>query len=176
LSRFSNHGHSDFIRWLGRRENAVTVSPGMVDSGPVECCELAASYGTGSQRGDKQPSLTSGTGLRSDNQGPSSGDSGASVMVCAGVETGSLPPEPSGNQGALIKLSSLDSLGSVARTRKSRLLGTRVRVNGRVAKAILDPGCEAEVVISSQFAAQCGSVTKVSDLSVELPDGTRLST
>jgi len=105
---------------------------------------------------------------------------GASVdQVGAGSPVGSFPSQTTGSQGALIRLSRLGSPEAVARAgvelSQSTLLGAEVRVNGHVLKALLDPGCEAEVVLSSRLASKIGVRCEARGLRVELPDGTLLA-
>jgi hypothetical protein len=48
-------------------------------------------------------------------------------------------------------------------------------VNGNQARALLDPGCEAELVLSTSFATSCGIHSHVyEDILVEFPDGTKV--
>jgi hypothetical protein len=84
--------------------------------------------------------------------------------------------------GALIKLTNL-GVKSQFRNKKSRagkkssrqLLGTEVQVNGNQVRALLDPGCEAELVLSTSFATSCGIHSYVDeDIQVEFPDGTKV--
>ena len=86
------------------------------------------------------------------------------------------------NKGALIKLTNLGSTSNF-RKRQSRagkkssrqLLGTDVQINGHSACGLLDPGCEAELVLSAQFAAKCGIESKPDEQNlVEFADGTQV--
>jgi hypothetical protein len=48
-------------------------------------------------------------------------------------------------------------------------------VNGNQARALVDPGCEAELVLSTSFATSCGKHSHVDeDILVEFPDGTKV--
>jgi Retroviral aspartyl protease len=48
-------------------------------------------------------------------------------------------------------------------------------VNGNLARALLDPGCEAELVLSTSFATSYGIHSHVDeDILVEFPDGTKV--
>jgi hypothetical protein len=48
-------------------------------------------------------------------------------------------------------------------------------VNGNQARAVLDPGCEAELVLSTSFATSCGIHFHVDeDILVKFPDGTKV--
>jgi hypothetical protein len=48
-------------------------------------------------------------------------------------------------------------------------------MNGNQARALLDPGCEAELVLSTSFAISCGIHSHVDeDILVEFPDGTKV--
>jgi Retroviral aspartyl protease len=86
------------------------------------------------------------------------------------------------DRGALIKLTNLGTT-SQFRNRKRRagkkssrkLLGTEVQVNGNQTRALLDPGCEAELVFSTSFTTSCGIHSHVDeDILVEFPDGTKV--
>jgi hypothetical protein len=47
-------------------------------------------------------------------------------------------------------------------------------VNGNHARALLDPGCEAELFLPTSFATSCGIHSHVDeDILVEFPDGTK---
>jgi hypothetical protein len=88
----------------------------------------------------------------------------AVVQSETGTELGSSDPtvlcEKSG-RGALIKLTNIGTT-SQFRNKKCRagkkssrqLLGTEVQVNGNQARDLLDPGCEADLVLSPQFRHQ----------------------
>jgi uncharacterized cupredoxin-like copper-binding protein len=86
------------------------------------------------------------------------------------------------NKGALIKLTNLGSTSNF-RKRQNRagkkssrqLLGTDMKINGHSARALLDPGCEAELVLSAQFAAKYGIESKPDEQNlVEFADGTQV--
>jgi hypothetical protein len=48
-------------------------------------------------------------------------------------------------------------------------------VSGNQARALLDPGCAAELVLSTSFATSCGIQSHVDeDILVEFPDGTKV--
>jgi hypothetical protein len=48
-------------------------------------------------------------------------------------------------------------------------------VNGNQARALLEPGCKAELVLSTGFATSCGIHSHVDeDILVEFPDGTKV--
>jgi hypothetical protein len=50
-----------------------------------------------------------------------------------------------------------------------------VQVDGFEARALLDPGCEAELVLSNSFATQCGMHSQADrETLVEFADGTRV--
>jgi hypothetical protein len=112
---------------------------------------------------------------------------GANLSVQSGDGTdlrSSASEERNGNtnKGALIKLTNLGSTSNF-RKRQSRagkkssrqLLGTRVQINEHGACALLDPGCEAELVLSAQFAAKCGIESKPDEQNiVEFADGTQV--
>jgi hypothetical protein len=50
-----------------------------------------------------------------------------------------------------------------------------VKVNGNQARALIDPGCEAELVLSTSFATSCGIYSHVDEeILVEFPDGTKV--
>jgi hypothetical protein len=109
----------------------------------------------------------------------------AVVQWETGTELGSSDPavksEKSG-RGALIKLTNLGATSQFRNKKlragkKSRrqLLGTEVQVNGNKARALLDSGCEAELVLSTIFATSCGIHSHVDEyILVEFPDGTKL--
>jgi hypothetical protein len=68
-------------------------------------------------------------------------------------------------------------LSSGIKSKKSsrQLLGTEVQVNGNTARYLLDLGCEAELVLSASFTANCGIHSHVDeDILVEFPDGTKV--
>jgi hypothetical protein len=91
----------------------------------------------------------------------------------AGTELGSSDPPKiveKSDRGALIKLTNLDAtsqfrkISGRAGSKSSRqLLGTDVQVDGFEARALLDPGCEAELVLSNSFTTQCGMHSKVDE-------------
>jgi hypothetical protein len=72
------------------------------------------------------------------------------------------------DRGALIKQT---NLGATSQFRKKscragrkfsrQLFGTDVRVDGFEARRLLDPGCEAELVLSNSFSTQCGMHSQV---------------
>jgi hypothetical protein len=109
----------------------------------------------------------------------------AVVQSETGTEMGSSYPAVKGeksDRGALIKLTTLGAT-SQFRNKKRRagkkpsrqLLGTDVQVNGNQARAFLDPGCEAELVLSTSFSTSCGIHSHVDeDILVEFPDGTKV--
>jgi hypothetical protein len=108
-----------------------------------------------------------------------------SVQSGEGIRLGSSDPVVENGMtdgGALIKLTNLDSNshlrkdGSRAGKKSSReLLGTEVQVNEQSACALLDPGCEAELILSAKFATRCGIDTKPDGIhKVELADGTQI--
>jgi Aspartyl protease len=50
-----------------------------------------------------------------------------------------------------------------------------VQVDGYKARALLDPGCEAELVLSTSFATHCGMNSQVDEETlVEFADGNRV--
>jgi hypothetical protein len=79
-----------------------------------------------------------------------------------GTELGSSNPPKiveKSDRGALIKLTNLGATspfrkksGRAGRKASRQLLGTDVQVDGFEARALLDPGCEAELVLSNSFA------------------------
>jgi hypothetical protein len=109
----------------------------------------------------------------------------AVVQSEKGTELGSSDPAVKGeksDRGALIKLTNLGAT-SQFRNKKRRagkkssrqLLGTEVQVNVNQARALLDPGCEAELVLSTSFATGCGIQSHVDeDILVEFPDGMKV--
>jgi hypothetical protein len=124
--------------------------------GEEPCCERCAVRTAGSET-DVQRCIPSVDGNKI----------GAVSVVqseTAGTELGSSDPadkcEKSG-RGALIKLTNLEATYQFrnkkrrAGKRSSRqFLGTEVQVNGNQARALLDPGCEAELVFVDQFLHQ----------------------
>jgi gag-polyprotein putative aspartyl protease len=102
-----------------------------------------------------------------------------------GTELGSSDPTVvvgKSDRGALIKLTNLgetshfrNKYGRAGKKSSRQLLGTDVQVDGYKARALLDPGCEAELVLSTSFATQCGMHSKVDEETlVEFADGTRV--
>jgi hypothetical protein len=85
-------------------------------------------------------------------------------------------------KGALIKLTNLgatsqfrNKYGRAGKKSSRQLLGTYVQVDGYKARALLDPGCEAELVPSTSFETQCGMHSQVDEETlVEFADGTRV--
>jgi hypothetical protein len=102
-----------------------------------------------------------------------------------GTEVGSSDPAVKcgkSDRGALIKLTNLRAT-SQFRNKKRRagkkssrkFLGIEVQKNGNQARALLDPGCEAELFLSTSFATSCGIHSHVDeDILVEFPDGTKV--
>jgi hypothetical protein len=79
----------------------------------------------------------------------------------------SSPPKIQGksDRGALIKLTNLGATspfrkksGRAGRKSSRQLPGTDVQVDGFEARALLDPGCEAELVLSNSFATRVGCI------------------
>jgi hypothetical protein len=109
----------------------------------------------------------------------------AVVQSETGTELGSLDPavkSEKSERGALIKLINL-GVTSQFQNKKRRadkkssrqLLGTEVQVNGNQARALLDPGCEAELVLSTSFTTSCGIHSHMDeDILVEFPDVTKV--
>jgi hypothetical protein len=109
----------------------------------------------------------------------------AVVQRETGTELGSTDPAVKGEKsdmGALIKLTNLVAT-SQFRNKKRRagkkssrqLLGTEVQVNGNQARAFLDPGCEAELVLSTSFVSSFGIHSHVDEeILVEFPNGTKV--
>jgi hypothetical protein len=109
----------------------------------------------------------------------------AVVQSETGTELGSSDPAvkcEKSDRGALIKLINLGAT-SQFRNKKCRagkksrrqLLGAEVQVNGNQARALLDPGCRAELVLSTSFATSCGIHSHVDeDILVEFTDGTKV--
>jgi hypothetical protein len=111
----------------------------------------------------------------------------ANDAVCgeAGTELGSSYPPikvEKSDRGALIKLTNLGATsrfrqksGQAGRKSSRKLLGTDVQVDGFEARALIHPGCEAELVLSNSFATQCGMHSHVDEETlVEFADGTRV--
>jgi Aspartyl protease len=103
----------------------------------------------------------------------------------AGTELGSSDPPKiveKSDMGALINLTNLGATsqfrkksGRACRKSSRQLLGTDVQVDGLEARALLDPGCEAELVLSNSFATQCGMHFQVDEETlVEFAYGTRV--
>jgi hypothetical protein len=129
----------------------------------------------------------SGTGVK--RRVPSvNGDKIGAVAVVqseTGTELGSSDPAvkcEKSDRGALIKLKNLGTTYQF-RNKKRRhgkkssrqLLGTEVQVNGNQARALLDPGCEAILVLSTSFATSCGIHSYVDEeIKVEFPDRTKV--
>jgi Aspartyl protease len=110
----------------------------------------------------------SGTGVQRGIP-PVDGDKIGAVAVVqseTGTQMGSSDPAVKGEKsgrGALIKLTYLGATSQFqnkkhrAGKKSSRqLLGTEVQVNGNWARALLDSGCEEELVLSTSFATSCG--------------------
>jgi hypothetical protein len=90
----------------------------------------------------------------------------------AGTELGSSDPTvvEKPDRGALIKLTNLgtasqfrNKYGRAGKKSSRQLLGTDVQVDGYKARALLYPGCEAELVLSTSFVTQCGMHSQVDD-------------
>jgi hypothetical protein len=48
-------------------------------------------------------------------------------------------------------------------------------VNGKQTRAVLDPGCESELFLSTRFATSCGIHSNEDDeIQVEFPNGTKV--
>jgi hypothetical protein len=85
------------------------------------------------------------------------------------------------DSGALVKLIYLGATsqfrnknGRAGKKSSGQLLGANVQVDGYKARALLDPGCEAELVLSTSFAAQCGMHSQVDEETFfEFADATR---
>jgi hypothetical protein len=103
----------------------------------------------------------------------------------AGTELGSSDPPKiveKSDRGALIKLTNLGATsqfrqksGRAGKKSSRKLLGMDVQVDGFEARALLDPGCEAKLVLSNSFATQCGMHSYVDEETlVEFADGTRV--
>jgi hypothetical protein len=102
-----------------------------------------------------------------------------------GTELGSSDPKPiveNSDRGAVIKLTNLGATtqfrkksGQAGRKSSRQFFGTNLQVDGFEARALLDPGCEAELVLSNSFATQCGMHSQVDEETlVEFADGTRV--
>jgi hypothetical protein len=103
----------------------------------------------------------------------------------AGTELGSsYPPKivERPDRGSLIKLMNFGATsqsrkksGRAGRKSSRQLLGTDVQVDGFEARALLDPGFEAELVLSNSFVAQCEKNSQVDEETlVEFSHGTRV--
>jgi hypothetical protein len=103
----------------------------------------------------------------------------------SGAELGSSDPTvvvEKSDRGALIKLTNLGAIsqfrnkhGRAGKKSSRQLLGTVVQVDGYKARAFLDPWCEAELVLSTSFATQCGMHSQVDEETlVEFADDTRV--
>jgi hypothetical protein len=103
----------------------------------------------------------------------------------AGAELGSSDPTvvvEKSDRGALIKLTNIGSIfqfrnkyDRAGKKSSRQLLGTDVQVDGYKARALLDPGCEAELVLSTSFATQCGMHSPMDEETlVAFADGTRV--
>jgi hypothetical protein len=103
----------------------------------------------------------------------------------AGAELGSSDPTvvvEKSDRGALINLTNLgatshfrNKYGRAGKKSSRQLLGTDVQVDGYKERALLDPGCEAELVLSTSFATQHGMHSQVDEETlVEFTDGTRV--
>jgi hypothetical protein len=109
----------------------------------------------------------------------------AVVQSETGTELGSSDPAvkcEKSDRGALIKLKNLGATYQF-RNKKRRhgkkssrqLLGPEEQMNGNQARALLDPGCEVELVLSTSFATSCGIHYYVDEeIIVEFPDGTKV--
>ena len=142
------------------------------EPGGDRCADLTAGSETGARR-DIPSSVVELEGARD------------AVPWEAGAELGSSDPTvvvEKSDRGALIKLTSLgatsqfrNKYGRAGRKSSRQLLGTDVQVEGYKARALLDPGCEAELVLSTSFATQCGMHSQVDEETlVEFADGTRV--
>jgi hypothetical protein len=139
--------------------------------------------------GDRGAEVTAGieTGARRNIPSMVVNFEGASnaVPLEAGAELGSSDPTvvvEKSDRGALIKLTNLgatsqfrNKYGRAGKKSSGQLLGTDLQVVGYKARALLDPGCEAELVLSTSFATQCGMHSQVDEETlVEFADGTRV--
>jgi Aspartyl protease len=109
----------------------------------------------------------------------------AFVQSETGTDLGSSDPavkSEKSDRGALIKITNLGATSQL-RNKKRRagkkssrqLLGTEVQVNGNKARDLLDPGCEAELVLSTNFATSCGMNSHVDEgILVTFHDGTKV--
>jgi hypothetical protein len=74
-----------------------------------------------------------------------------------------------------VRLQFRNKYGRAGKKSSRQLLGTYVQVDGYKARALLDPGCEAELVLSTSFATQCGMSSQVDEETlVEFAEGTRV--
>ena len=142
------------------------------EPGGDRCANLTAGSETGAQR--DIPSIVA------DLEGARDAVPGE-----AGTVLGSSDPTifvEKSDRGALIKLTNLGATsqfrnkhGRAGRKSSRQLLGTDVQVDGYKARALLDPGCEAELVLSTSFATQCGMHSHADEETlVEFADGTRV--
>jgi hypothetical protein len=129
------------------------------------------------QGGDRCAEVTAGSEIGARRDIPSIGvDLEASrddVPWEVGAELGSSSQTEiveKSDRGALIKLI---NLGATSQFRKKygragkksnwQLLGTDVQVEGFKARALLDPGCKAELELSTSFSTQCGMHSQVDE-------------
>ena len=139
--------------------------------------------------GERCTVLTAGSETDVQRCVPSVVDEKIGAVVVAqsgtGTELGSSDPAvkcEKSDRGALIKLTNLGATsqfrkksGRAGRKSSRQLLGTDVQVDGYKARALLDPGCEAELVLSTSFATQCGMHSHADEETlVEFADGTRV--
>jgi hypothetical protein len=130
------------------------------EPGGNRCAELTAGSETGARR--DIPSMVA------DFEGAKDADPWE-----AGTELGSSDPTiviEKSNRGALINLTNLgatsqfrNKYGRAGKKFSRQLLGTDVQVDGYKARALLDPGFEAELVLSTSFATQCGMHSQVDE-------------
>jgi Aspartyl protease len=141
-------------------------------SGRDRCADLTAGSKTGARR-DVPSILVDIEGAKDAVPGEACAELGSSdpTVVCE-----------KSDRGALIKLTNLgatsqfrNKYGRAGKKSSRQLLGTDVQVDGSNVRALLDPGCEAELVLSTSFAAKCGMHPRVDeDTLVEFADGTRV--
>ena len=140
--------------------------------------------------GERCTVLTAGSETDVQRCVPSVVDEKIGAVVVAqsgtGTELGSSDPAvkcEKSDRGALIKLTNLGATSQFRKSKERRagkkssrqLLGTEVQVNGNLAKALLDPGCESELFLSTSFATSCGIHSHVNeDIIAEIPDGTNV--
>jgi hypothetical protein len=102
-----------------------------------------------------------------------------------GTELGSSDPKTiveNSDRGAVIKLTNLGATnqfrkksGQAGRKSSRQSFGTNLQVDAFEARALLDPWCEAELVLSNSFSTQCGMHSQVyEETLVEFADGTRV--